>query len=48
MLDEGKMFWDEVVTGNKQNVRLRSESERDSIESVVVAKKTKTDGVTGP
>lgn len=44
MLDEGKMFWDEVVNSNKQNVRQRSESEGDSIESVVVAKKTKTNG----
>lgn len=44
MLDEGKMFWDEVVNSNKQNVRQRSESEGDSIESVVVVKKTKTNG----
>lgn len=40
-LDEGEMWWDEI-TGNK-NVRQRSESESgDSIRSVVVAKKSRT------
>jgi len=43
MLDEGEMFWDEVVNGNKQKVRQRSDSE-ESIETVIMAKKTKTDG----
>lgn len=42
-LDEGEMQWDEI-TGNK-NVRQRSESDSgDSIRSVVVAKKSRTDG----
>jgi len=45
MLDEGEMFWEEVVNGNKQKVRQRLESEGESIESVVMAKKTKADGV---